>query len=113
MFNIQGAELSSEVIDFFQSYSWPGNIRELKNICEYIVNVIDERERVILLKHLPQKLFKPLLLRENKTLAELEKEAIENLIKKYGTSSKGKEKIAKVLDIGIATLYRKFKLYDL
>ena len=113
MFNIQGVELSSEVIDFFQSYSWPGNIRELKNICEYIVNVIDERERVILLKHLPQKLFKPLLLRENKTLAELEKEAIENLIKKYGTSSKGKEKIAKVLDIGIATLYRKFKLYNL
>lgn len=113
MFNIQGAELSSEVIDFFQSYSWPGNIRELKNICEYIVNVIDERERVILLKHLPQKLFKPLLLRENKTLAELEKEAIENLIKKYGTSSKGKEKIAKVLDIGIATLYRKIKLYNL
>lgn len=113
MFNIQGVELSSEVIDFFQSYSWPGNIRELKNICEYIVNVIDERERIILLKHLPQKLFKPLLLRENKTLAELEKEAIENLIKKYGTSSKGKEKIAKVLDIGIATLYRKFKLYNL
>lgn len=113
MFNIQGIELSSEVIDFFQSYSWSGNIRELKNICEYIVNVIDEREKVVLLKHLPQKLFKPLQLKETKTLAELEKEAIENLIKKYGTSSKGKEKIAKVLDIGIATLYRKIKLYNL
>ncbi|NME36385.1 MULTISPECIES: sigma-54-dependent Fis family transcriptional regulator [Fusobacterium] len=113
LFNRSNIKISDEVMEFFQSYNWPGNIRELKNVTEYIVNVIEEKDDEILLKHLPNKLFKTLNIVEDKTLAEIEKETIQNLLIKYGSSSKDKEKIAEILDIGIATLYRKIKLYNL
>lgn len=35
-----GAEIFfSDVVDAFENYSWPGNIRELRNIVEYLVNI--------------------------------------------------------------------------
>lgn len=43
-------KISKEVMDFFQSYSWSGNIRELINCMEYFDNLQTE---VIELKHLP------------------------------------------------------------
>lgn len=100
-------------MSIFLSYSWPGNIRELKNITEYIINVIEERDLMITVKHLPPKLTNSLNIKEIKTLAEIEKEAIETLLLKYGHSSKDKIKVANTLDISLATLYRKLKLYNL
>ena len=113
LFNIPIRSLSNEVMSIFLSYSWPGNIRELKNITEYIINVIEERDLMITVKHLPPKLTNSLNIKEIKTLAEIEKEAIETLLLKYGHSSKDKIKVANTLDISLATLYRKLKLYNL
>ena len=113
LFNIPIRRLSNEVMSLFLSYSWPGNIRELKNITEYIINVLEERDLMITVKHLPPKLTNSLNIKEIKTLAEIEKEAIESLLLKYGRSSKDKIKVAKTLDISLATLYRKLKLYGL
>lgn len=113
LFNIPIRRLSNEVMSLFLSYSWPGNIRELKNITEYIINVIEERDLMITVKHLPPKLTNSLNIKEIKTLAEIEKEAIETLLLKYGRSSKDKVKVAETLDISLATLYRKLKLYNL
>ena len=113
LFNIPIRSLSNEVMSIFLSYSWPGNIRELKNITEYIINVIEERDLMITVKHLPPKLTNSLNIKEIKTLAEIEKEAIETLLLKYGRSSKDKIKVANTLDISLATLYRKLKLYNL
>ena len=113
LFNTPLKLLSNEVKDFFLTYNWPGNIRELKNVIEYIINVIDERENIIFLKHLPPKFTVDFEDKKIKTLAELEKEAIKNLLEKFGTSSKDKVKVAKTLDISLATLYRKIKQYDL
>lgn len=36
LFNISSKRISKEVMDIFTSYTWPGNIRELKNIIEYL-----------------------------------------------------------------------------
>lgn len=113
LFNIPIRRLSNEVMSIFLSYSWPGNIRELKNITEYIINVLEERDLMITVKHLPPKLTNSLNIKEIKTLAEIEKEAIETLLLKYGRSSKDKVKVAETLDISLATLYRKLKLYSL
>lgn len=113
LFNIPIRRLSNEVMFLFLSYSWPGNIRELKNITEYIINVIEERDLMITVKHLPPKLTNSLNIKEIKTLAEIEKEAIETFLLKYGRSSKDKVKVAETLDISLATLYRKLKLYNL
>lgn len=50
---------------------------------------------------------------EIKTMEELEQEAIKNAIKKYGSNTEGMKKVAEALNIGIATLYRKIKKYDI
>ena len=113
LFNIPIKPISNEVMHTFLSYAWPGNIRELKNIVEYIINIVEERDGIISSKHLPPKLISSLDKKEIKTLAELEKEAIENLLQRFGSSSKDKVRVAKALDISLATLYRKLKLYNL
>lgn len=113
LFNTSSKLISNEVKEFFLTYSWPGNIRELKNIIEYAINVIDEKENIIFLKHLPPRLVNSFEDKQVKTLAELEKNAIKNLLEKFGSSSKDKVKVAKALDISLATLYRKIKQYNL
>ncbi len=40
---------SEEVMDFFRSYCWPGNIRELKNVIERIYIFAEENKEVTLL----------------------------------------------------------------
>ncbi|GAA3662605.1 helix-turn-helix domain-containing protein [Asaccharospora irregularis] len=50
---------------------------------------------------------------EVKTIDDLEKEAIINAIKKYGSNTEGMKKVADALEIGIATLYRKVKKFDI
>ena len=46
-------------------------------------------------------------------LDELYKEEIEKAIKKYGNNTQEMKQVAKALDIGIATLYRKVKKYNI
>ena len=113
-FQKEQKEISTDVYQYFLEYSWPGNIRELKNTIEYCMNMIEENEKMIDLKHLPPKFLGNKEKDEKiKTLKELEKEAISNLLKIYGNSSEAKKVIAKSLGIGIATLYRKFNSYNL
>lgn len=44
--------LSDEVRNFFLSYDWPGNIRELENVANYICAMMLDGDRV-LMEHLP------------------------------------------------------------
>ena len=113
-FQKEKKEISTDVYQHFLEYSWPGNIRELRNTIEYCMNMIEEDEKTIDLKHLPPKFLGNKEKNEKiKTLKELEKEAILNLLKIYGNSSEAKIIIAKSLGIGIATLYRKLNFYNL
>ena len=113
-FQKEQKEISTDVYQHFLEYSWPGNIRELKNTIEYCMNMIEENEKMIDLKHLPPKFLGNKGKDEKiKTLKELEKEAISNLLKIYGNSSEAKKIIAKSLGVGIATLYRKLNFYNL
>ena len=113
-FQKEKKEISTDVYQHFLEYSWPGNIRELRNTIEYCMNMIEEDEKTIDLKHLPPKFLGNKEKNEKiKTLKELEKEAISNLLKIYGNSSEAKKIIAKSLGVGIATLYRKLSSYNL
>ena len=113
-FQKEQKEISTDVYQHFLEYSWPGNIRELKNTIEYCMNMIEENEKTIDLKHLPPKFLKNKEdLDDKKTLKEFEKENIINLIKIYGDNLEAKKIIAKSLGIGIATLYRKLNFYNL
>ena len=112
-FGTSQKKLSPQVMNNFISYPWPGNIRELKNIIEYLVNVVDVNENVITTLHLPPHFTTTENSELFKTMAQIEKETIEKMLSKFGYTSAAKQKIAKILDIGIATLYRKIKQYQL
>ena len=112
-FGTSQKKLSPQVMNNFISYPWPGNIRELKNIIEYLVNVVDVNENVITTVHLPPHFTTSGNSELFKTMAQIEKETIEKMLSKFGYTSAAKQKIAKILDIGIATLYRKIKQYQL
>lgn len=101
--SISGA--SNEFFDRLLQYSWPGNVRELQNVIEYAMNLV--KGSVLQEESLPNKLRHI----EEKTsiynLESIEKEVIQQCLEEYGTTVQGKEKAAKALGIGIATLYRK------
>ncbi|MCG1011693.1 sigma 54-interacting transcriptional regulator [Tepidanaerobacter sp. GT38] len=103
----------NEVWDFLYKYDWQGNVRELENTVEYMINMLDQNG-IISVSLLPQKI--RFDLNKHNDLIPLEKMEID-LIKRaldlYGGSVTGKQKAAEALGIGIATLYRKIKKYSL
>lgn len=99
-------------------YDWPGNIRELENTVEFMINMMD-MSGIITHDILPQKFFESTIPLENYTsedlldLAVIEKNTIEKALKKYGNHAEGKKIASDKLGIGIATLYRKISKYGL
>ena len=111
--NIDIKEIDSEVIKKVKGYNWPGNIRELENCVEYMINMSKDEEKITE-EFLPDTISnynKPYeivdFLLEELTLNELEKRYIDMMIDKYGSDLKAKKIISDKLGIGIATLYRK------
>ena len=49
--NTDKKNIDSDVIDFFKKYSWPGNIRQLENICRYLTIMCSSK--TIMLEDLP------------------------------------------------------------
>ncbi|MCG8531825.1 MAG: sigma 54-interacting transcriptional regulator, partial [Desulfovibrionales bacterium] len=46
--------ISDDIFNRFFQYDWPGNVRELENIVEGAVALLDEGDRVLALKDLPE-----------------------------------------------------------
>lgn len=93
-------------------YSFPGNVRELKNIVEYCVifentDTIDEN---MILKKISSKKDKTVSEKTLKQIVkEYEKEFLKKEVLRVGDSVEGKKNLAKRLDISLATLYRKLE----
>ena len=108
--------LSREVKEIFLSYHWPGNIRELENVIQYIDVFSDED--LIVLEDLPLELMEAYKKRPyiniNMTLEDItrqyERDLIENLIDEFGDSLEVKKDIAERLGISLTTLYRKLNI---
>jgi DNA-binding NtrC family response regulator len=102
--------VSREALDALAGYHWPGNIRELKHMCEKAVIL---NEAGILEAHdffTPSYSYLPGSAHQYKTLADLEREAIRAALKKFqGNISR----TAKLLDISRSTLYSKMKKHGL
>lgn len=111
---------SREVQDAFNQYNWSGNVRELENVVEYLVNIVKGSE--ITLESLPYNMKEYVnnkgkqLNRDEKLkdiLDNYEKNILESYLKKYGNTTEDKEKISSILGINLSTLYRKLSKYNL
>jgi two-component system, NtrC family, response regulator AtoC len=68
------SKISHQVINQLENYSWPGNIRELRNVIERIVLL--DAPNIIELQHLPTELCKPLKKSNHSIPFELPEEGI-------------------------------------
>jgi PAS domain S-box-containing protein len=130
-FHRRGIELSAEVIERLQQHTWPGNIRELENVLERAINVLDGK--IIELVHLPlylrdrdmdhdrfieihtrtaaEKDFVALPVQPLKeTLALAEKQSILHALR---VSNGNKLEAAKLLKISKTSFYEKCKMYGI
>jgi len=106
--------IDPDAIRTFETYNWPGNIRELANAVEYAVNVSQDEN--LNKKNLP------IYLRECRPekprsatdrimpLSALEKDAIKKALLLYNGNM---TKTSKALGIGRNTLYAKMKKYNI
>lgn len=105
--------MSPQFVEKIEAYNWPGNIRELKNIIERAVilaeeNVLDETL-------LPYDLQGPQTPQAGSALSAFDLSSVEKLhIQRVLNHTHGnRAEAARLLNIGIATLYRKLKDYGL
>jgi len=115
-------QLSKEVIDIFQKYDWPGNLRELNNVIKRLVLL--SKEEIADLKALPQEMITSMQSvpaavitskaaggSDLKLLQEThEKEMIEKVLQDVRYN---KSKAAKLLNIDRKTLYYKIEKYHI
>jgi DNA-binding NtrC family response regulator len=106
-FGTTAAVISDEVMSILSNYSWPGNIRELKNILERAVLLSPPGAtlRQIHFANLTQQRVPPAL-QNQRTVQEVEESHIRTVLDQMGGNV---EKAAKCLNISRATLYRRLK----
>ncbi|HFL4094949.1 TPA: sigma 54-interacting transcriptional regulator [Escherichia coli] len=117
--------IAPDVVEILRKHRWSGNLRELSNLMEYLVNVVPSGEVI------DSTLLPPNLLNNGTTeqsdvtevseahlslddaggtaLEEMEKQMIREALSRHNS----KKEVADELGIGIATLYRKIKKYEL
>ena len=95
-----------------ESYNWPGNVRELRNIIERCIILCNDN--VLTTDLLPYEIQQELP-KNTKSLSAFSMQSVEKLhIQKLLNYTKGnKAEAARLLEIGIATLYRKLEEYNI
>ncbi len=99
-------KISREAMDEMMLYDWPGNIRELENAIERAVVVGKQRE--ILPEDLPIFCHEPSALKRARSIKEVEKAHIEQVL---AENQWNMARSAKILGIDRSTLYSKIKRY--
>ncbi len=123
-------DISNEAENFLKDYTWPGNIRELKNVIERIAIFIGEEETIVTKEHLPVDLiektikkngylsFENRITNDLKTkgfcleteVKKLEKTYIQRAVK---LSDENKTKAAEMLGISRNALLRRLDKYNI
>lgn len=103
--------VSDEVMKIFQSYHWPGNVRQLKNVIERAVVLV--KGKIITLKELPEEFLSLQEHTENfsrKTLKDLEIQAIKDALRECKGN---KSKAARALGISRKAFYKRLREFQL
>lgn len=94
-----------DVIEQFERYSWPGNIREMENLIERLI--ITSNDDIIDLEDLPDKLLGLENLAHSKSLKETLETVERKIIKDAMMKHKTTRRAAKVLGISQSTIVKK------
>ncbi len=110
--NKKQLQISPDFLQKLETYHWPGNVRELKNVIER--SVILANDEILTQDVLPYEI-QHQQDNTNKTLSAFSMQSVEKLhIQKVLNYTKGnKAETARLLEIGIATLYRKLDEYNI
>ncbi|MDO5718063.1 MAG: sigma 54-interacting transcriptional regulator [Tissierellia bacterium] len=109
-------KIMPETMERLKRYNWYGNVRELENVVEFMVNMMEDGilDDETLPKSFDKEMKKDYVDEGMVTnLKVLEMNEIERAMKFYPNTTEGKSMMAKDLGIGIATLYRKIHEYGL
>lgn len=108
---------SKEVMQVLAEYSWPGNIRELKNVISYASTLCDEN--TVAIEHLPDYVFNstPIVFNDTEEVFKQQTEILpeegKKILDTLRENNWNATEAAKQLEIGRATLYRKMKKYSI
>lgn len=107
--------IDSNALNALMNYDWKGEVRELENVIER--GVIFAKDELIAVRDLPVYLqsTKDFIIPDkagslDDFIKKVEKEYISKALE---NNNNDKEKVAKLLDLGLSTLYRKIKEYGL
>ncbi len=106
-------KICPDALEVLMKYNWPGNIRELENLIESMLIVVDDKE--IGVYDLPEKIRAHIDMEDYDlgaivTLSDLEKQQI---IKTLSKMNGNKTRVAETLGISIKTLYNKLNTYNI
>lgn len=107
-------EVSREAMRLLRGYSWPGNIRQLRNVIERLVITVPER--IIHPPHLPEEIQatqdnpRTMLITLGTSLQEIEREVIRRTLAEV---TNHRERAARLLGISLRTLQYKIKEYGI
>lgn len=110
--NKKQLDIAPDFLQKLEAYHWPGNVRELKNIIERAV--ILSNSTTLTSDLLPFEIQNPSS-NSSKPLSAFSMQSVEQLhIRKVMNYTNGnKAETARLLEIGIATLYRKLEEYNI
>ncbi|MFP3983083.1 MAG: sigma-54-dependent transcriptional regulator [Desulfurivibrionaceae bacterium] len=104
--------ISGETMDLIRAYNWPGNVRELMNCIESAV--VMNKGDMITVEDIPEfmsyKIPEVEVNTDEGLLQEVERKTIRDTLKSTGGD---KVKTARILGIGLRTLYRKIEKWNL
>lgn len=107
--------VSKKAMKILSAYEWPGNIRQLINVCEALVVLVNES--VIDLKHLPldiqQAANKKALVANNQQVTQIEEKEIELIQILLIKHNYNKSAVAREMGITRSTLYDKISRYQI
>lgn len=103
--------VSREVAEFFQTYHWPGNIRELEHVMEYAF--VRCRQAVVALEHLPEDILTSRAAWAEVPCQSIGEDEVQTICNALEKTAWNKAKAARLLGIDRKTLYRKLAKYEI
>jgi len=108
-------DIAPDALAQLQSFDWPGNVRQLRNVLESVIvtatrDVIEVEDLPEPIRTTPAKRTMKSMIRPGMTLEELEREAIRNTLRR---TSGNRTECSQLLGISVRTLQRKLKEYGL